>query len=66
MTIGLDRWLRLAASAAFPVLFRSPVQRLALLPLSERDLDDLNLPDDLRARHSARSAADAARRRVIR
>ena len=66
MTIGLDRWLRLVAASAFPVLFHNPRPRLGRMPLSARDLADLNLPDDVRAGLEARGSIDALRRRCFR
>lgn len=66
MTIGLDRWLRFVAASAFPVLFQSPQPRLGRLPLGARDLADLNLPEDVRARLEARSGVEARRRRCVR
>lgn len=66
MTIGLDRWLRFVAASAFPVLFNSPKPGLGRMPLSARDLADLNLPEDVRAGLEARAGVEALRRRGFR
>lgn len=54
MTLGLDRWITLFASAV-TTSWRPRYPRLDHQLLSERDLNDLNLPEDFAAkvrRHS--------------
>ncbi len=66
MTIGLSRWLRLAASLIHPMSLAPPrrIARLEDMALSERDLADLNLPEQISASLRSRAAANEARRRV--
>lgn len=66
MTIGLSRWLRLAASLLHP-LGSGPARNIARLEdlrLSARDLADLNLPEQIAGRLRGGKAASEARRRV--
>ena len=66
MTIGLDRWLRLFAALLPPSpSARARMPRLDSLRLGERDLADLNLPDQVARRMRGRMAAEEFRRRVF-
>lgn len=63
MTLWLSHWLQaLASSLSSSAQSRHPY--IDAIPLSARDIADLNLPPDIAGRLAARQAAEELRRRT--